>query len=85
MIDDYDPRPRLSPSRATISRRAQRLDSVGQYTNLPRTVQEKHFAANGSIVNYTYDAEVDYLQAVDEAQEASRSLNPALEAKWSGQ
>jgi hypothetical protein len=44
MIDDYDPRPRLSRRRATVCLRAQRPDSVGQYTNLPRAVQEKHFA-----------------------------------------
>jgi len=83
MIGDYDPRPRLSPPRVARHHplRAQRPDSVGQYTNLPRPVQEKHFAAHGSIVNYTYDAEVDYLQAVDEAQQTFRSLNPALEAK----
>jgi hypothetical protein len=80
MIDDYEKRPRLSP-RATIPLRAQRPDSVGQYTNLPRTVQEKHFAGDSSITNYAYDAEVDYLQAVDEALGTHRSLNPALEAR----
>ena len=67
--------------RATISLRAHRPGSVGQYTNLPRTVQEKHFAGDSSIANDTYDAAVDYLQAVDEAPGTPRSLNPALEAR----
>jgi len=67
--------------RTTIPLHAQRLDSVGQYTNPPRPVQEKHFAANSSIVNFTYDAEVDYLHAVDEAQQASPLAQPCLEAK----
>jgi hypothetical protein len=44
-------------------------------------VQEKHFAGDSSIANYAYDAEVDYLQAVDEAQGTPRSLIPALEAR----
>jgi len=67
--------------RPPIPLRAQRPDSVGQYTNLPRTVQEKHFAGDSSIANYAYDAEVDYLQAVDEAHGTPRSLIPALEAR----
>jgi hypothetical protein len=81
MIDDYDPRPCLLPPRATVCPRAQRPDSVGQYTNLPRTVQEKHFGAHSSIATSTYYAEVDYLQAVDEREAVPGPIRVALAAK----
>jgi hypothetical protein len=47
IIADYDPRPH--PATPQTPQRRNRLDSVGQYTNLPRAVQEKHFARNAPI------------------------------------